>query len=79
MPYLYLDDIATADAAFEAKQKTLQELVRAATEVTMSVRVAGELGDGYWFIEIDRPTTRTSFPIRSFRPFHRDHPCESVP
>jgi hypothetical protein len=33
MPCLYLDDIATADAAFEAWGETLQELLRAATEV----------------------------------------------
>ena len=79
MPYLYLNDTATADAAFEAKRKTLQGLLRAATEVTMSVLVAGELGDWYWFIEIDRPTTRTSLPIRSFPLFHRDHPCVAVP
>ena len=49
MPHQYLDDTATADAAFEAWGETLQELLRAATEVTMSVMVAGEIGNWYWF------------------------------
>lgn len=40
MPYQYLDDIATADAAFEAWGETLEELFTAAAEATMNVMVA---------------------------------------
>ena len=40
MPYQYLDDIATADAAFKAWGETLEELFTAAAEATMNVMVA---------------------------------------
>ena len=39
MPYHYLDDIATADIAFEAWGETLQEMFKAAAEATMNVMV----------------------------------------
>ncbi len=37
MPYRYLEDIATADAAFEVKGKTLEELFRDAAIATFEV------------------------------------------
>lgn len=40
MRYQYLDDIATADAAFRAWGETLEELFTAAAEATMNVMVA---------------------------------------
>lgn len=40
MPYRYLDDIATADAAFEATGKTIEEMFVAAADATMNVMVA---------------------------------------
>ena len=40
MPYRYLDDIATADVAFEAWGGTLEELFVAAADATMNVMVA---------------------------------------
>ena len=43
MPYRYLDDIATADVAFEATGKTIEEMFIAAADATMNVMV-GELG-----------------------------------
>ncbi|RMG44872.1 MAG: archease [Acidobacteria bacterium] len=39
MPYRYLDDIATADVAFEAWGPTLEELFVAAAAATMNVMV----------------------------------------
>ena len=39
MPYRFLDDVATADVAFEADGKTLEELFLAAAEATMNVMV----------------------------------------
>ncbi len=39
MPYRYLDDIATADVAFEAWGQTLEELFIAAADATMNVMV----------------------------------------
>jgi SHS2 domain-containing protein len=42
MPYEYLDDIATSDAAFRAWGETVEELFVAAAEATMNVMV-GEL------------------------------------
>jgi SHS2 domain-containing protein len=39
MPYEYLEDIATADVAFEATGRTLEELFVAASEATMNVMV----------------------------------------
>lgn len=39
MPYRYLDDIATADVAFEAWGPTLEELFVAAADATMNVMV----------------------------------------
>lgn len=39
MPYRYLEDLATADAAFEARGKTVEELFRAAAEATLGVMV----------------------------------------
>jgi SHS2 domain-containing protein len=39
MPYGYLEDIATADAAFEAWGATLEELFIAAADATMNVMV----------------------------------------
>ena len=40
MPYRYLEDIATADVAFEARGKDLEELFTSAAEATMNVMVA---------------------------------------
>ena len=40
MPYEYLEDIATADAAFRAWGKSLEEMFVAAAEATMNVMVA---------------------------------------
>lgn len=40
MPYEFLDDIATADVAFEAWGETLEEMFIAAAEATMNVMVA---------------------------------------
>jgi SHS2 domain-containing protein len=40
MPYRYLEDIATADAAFEAWGEDLVELFKAAADATMNVMVA---------------------------------------
>lgn len=40
MPYEYLDEIATADAAFEARGETLEELFTAAADATLNVMVA---------------------------------------
>ena len=39
MPYHFLDDIATADVAFRASGKTLEELFTAAAEATIHVMV----------------------------------------
>lgn len=39
MPYRYLEDIATADAAFEVEGKTLEELFRDAAIATFEVMV----------------------------------------
>ncbi|MHC1744342.1 MAG: archease [Syntrophobacteraceae bacterium] len=39
MPYRYLDDIATADAAFEARGQTIEEMFAAAADATMNVMV----------------------------------------
>jgi SHS2 domain-containing protein len=39
MPYRYLEDIATADAAFEVEGKTLEELFRDAAVATFEVMV----------------------------------------
>ena len=39
MPYRYLDDVATSDAAFEAWGRTLAEMFVAAAEATMNVMV----------------------------------------
>lgn len=39
MPYRYLDDIATADVAFEATADTLEELFVASADATMNVMV----------------------------------------
>lgn len=40
MPYRYLEDIATADAAFEARGKDLEELFLASADATMNVMVS---------------------------------------
>ncbi len=40
MPYRYLEDIATADVAFEARGKDLEELFLAAADATMNVMVS---------------------------------------
>jgi SHS2 domain-containing protein len=40
MPYRYLDDIATADVAFEASGETLEEMFAAAAAATMNVMVS---------------------------------------
>lgn len=40
MPYEYLEDIATADVAFEARGRTVEELFIAASEAAMNVMVA---------------------------------------
>jgi SHS2 domain-containing protein len=40
MPYRYREDIATADAAFEAWGATLQEMFVAAADATMNVMVS---------------------------------------
>lgn len=40
MPYRYLDDIATADAAFEAVGETLEALFTASAEAVINVMVA---------------------------------------
>lgn len=39
MPYRYLDDIATADVAFEADGATLEEVMVASADATMNVMV----------------------------------------
>lgn len=39
MPYRYLEDVATADAAFEVEGKTLEELFRDAAIATFEVMV----------------------------------------
>ncbi len=39
MPYCYLEDIATADVAFEALGETLEEAFSAAADATMNVMV----------------------------------------
>ena len=39
MPYRYLEDIATADIAFEAWGGTVEEMFKAAAEATMNVMV----------------------------------------
>jgi SHS2 domain-containing protein len=39
MPYRYLDDIATADVAFEADGETLEEIMVASADATMNVMV----------------------------------------
>ena len=39
MPYKYLEDVATADIAFEAWGETLEEVFRAAAEATMNVMI----------------------------------------
>lgn len=40
MPYKYLEDIATADVAFEATGETVEEMFTAAAEATMGVMVS---------------------------------------
>lgn len=40
MPYHYLDTLATADVAFEAWGRTLEEMFTAAADATMNVMVA---------------------------------------
>jgi len=40
MPYVYLDDIATSDAAFKASGKTIEEAFLSAADATMNVMVA---------------------------------------
>lgn len=40
MPYEYLGEIATADAAFDARGDTLEELFSAAVDATLNVMVA---------------------------------------
>ena len=40
MPYRYLEDIATADVAFEARGKDLEELFLAAADAAMNVMVS---------------------------------------
>jgi SHS2 domain-containing protein len=39
MPYVFVDHIATADAAFEARGRTLGELFTAAADATLNVMV----------------------------------------
>jgi len=39
MPYRYLDDVATADVAFEARGDTLEEVMVASADATMNVMV----------------------------------------
>ncbi|MEE8160569.1 MAG: archease, partial [Acidobacteriota bacterium] len=39
MPYRFLEDIATADIAFEAWGNTLEEMFTAAAEATMNVMI----------------------------------------
>jgi SHS2 domain-containing protein len=39
MPYEYLEDIATSDAAFKAWGETVEEMFQAAAEATMNVMV----------------------------------------
>ena len=39
MPYRYLEDIAPADAAFEAWGQTLEEMIAAAAEATLHIMV----------------------------------------
>lgn len=39
MPYRYIDDIATADAAFEARGSSVEELFISAAEAVMNVMV----------------------------------------
>lgn len=39
MPYRYLDDIATGDAAFEAEGETLEDLFMAAADATVNIMV----------------------------------------
>lgn len=39
MPFRYLEDVATADAAFEARGETVEELFRAAAEATLGVMI----------------------------------------
>ena len=39
MPYRFLEDIATADIAFEAWGETLEEMFTAAAEATMNVMI----------------------------------------
>lgn len=39
MPYRFLDDVATADVAFEATGKTVEELFVAAAEATTNVMI----------------------------------------
>jgi SHS2 domain-containing protein len=39
MPYRYLEDIAIADAAFEAWGDNLEEMIRSAADATMNVMV----------------------------------------
>ncbi len=40
MPYKYLEEIAKADAAFEARGETVEKLFVAAAEATMNIMVA---------------------------------------
>jgi SHS2 domain-containing protein len=39
MPYRFLEDIATADIAFEARGETLEEVFTAVAEATMNVMI----------------------------------------
>jgi SHS2 domain-containing protein len=39
MPYLYVEDVATADVAFEARGETLAELFTAAADATLNAMV----------------------------------------
>jgi len=40
MPYRYLEDVAIADVAFEARGATLEELFKAAADATVNLMVA---------------------------------------
>jgi protein archease len=44
MPYRYLDDIATADVAFEAWGKQMEDMFTAAAEASMNVMVEELIG-----------------------------------
>jgi SHS2 domain-containing protein len=56
MPYRYREDIATADAAFEAWGASLEEMFVAAADATMNVMV----GDLQTIARVDRRTLRAA-------------------